>query len=247
MIAGMNPRDVMQAVCAPTGKIGAAFYFAPETLAHGKSLGIDGFRFYIVGRGGVLGNVEAAVVHSAFGYFHPAMIAKLWDSGIKTIAPRDCAREYIGQAHGFGRRLFADVEGLDGYVDAATALVNAPEAISQSLFAAVRAEPVPADASAAAMHQAMVLREMRGSIHLLAIAAVGLHSSVAHAIKRPDDVAAFGYGDAVPTVTDADRVAWQRAEDMTDELMMQSFASLTEAQSDALVAGTEAMAAKLGV
>ena len=73
-------------------------------------------------------------------------------------------------------------------------MIGAVDGGAMALFAGVRAEPVPDDAPAAAIHQAMVLREMRGSAHLAAITAVGLPTEVAHAIKRPDDVELFGWG-----------------------------------------------------
>ncbi len=90
----------------------------------------------------------------------------------------------------------ADVDGLDGFVDAASQIIEFVEGASLPLFTAMRAEPVPEDAPAAAMHQAMVLRELRGSVHLLALVAQGLDTAKAHAIKRPDDVAVFGYESA---------------------------------------------------
>jgi hypothetical protein len=113
-----------------------------------------------------------------------------------------------------------------------------------ALFAAVRAEPVPDDLPAAAIHQAMVLRELRGSAHLAAVAAVGLTTPVAHAIKRPDDVAMFGY-QAPPEITDADRAAHARAEDVTDDILVPAFSVLTESQASALIAGTDAMHAAI--
>jgi hypothetical protein len=240
----MNSREIMQAIKQQTGDIGAAFYFHPDTLARGKELGLDGFRFYGLGRGGVLGDVEAGVVHSAFGYFHPDLIAKIWNSAKEIVAPREAARAYMECAHAFGRAKFEGVEGVDAYVDAVTAVIDAAEGTSLALFAAVRAEPVPSDPAAAAMHQAMVLRELRGSAHLAAIAAVGLHSSVAHAIKRPNDVATFGYPEP-PAVTDADRAAHTRAEGVTDDILEPAFSVLTEEQGTALVDGTAAMHAAL--
>ncbi|MGI9594675.1 MAG: helix-turn-helix domain-containing protein, partial [Acidimicrobiales bacterium] len=56
-------------MAGPIGAAGAAFYVNPDTLARGKELGLDGFRFYVLGRGGVMGDVPAKVVESAFGYF----------------------------------------------------------------------------------------------------------------------------------------------------------------------------------
>lgn len=227
-------------------RVGAVFYFHPTTLARGKEAGLDGFRFYILGRGGVLGNVEPAVVHGAFGYFHPDLIAKMWTTASERVSPRDAARLYHECAHELGRAELSDVGELDGFVDAATQIIDAVEGASLPLFTAMRAEPVPADAPAAALHQAMVLRELRGSVHLLALVAQGLDSAKAHAIKRPDDVTAFGYQTA-PDITDNDRATWQRAEQMTDELLAPAYASLSDEQAEALVAGTAAIAAALGV
>ncbi|MEZ5230551.1 MAG: hypothetical protein R2710_28945 [Acidimicrobiales bacterium] len=61
----MTPEAVISATAGPTGNVGAAFYFHPDTLAKGKELGLDGMRFYILGRGGVLGDAESDVVASA--------------------------------------------------------------------------------------------------------------------------------------------------------------------------------------
>jgi hypothetical protein len=242
----MQPRDVIQAVAAKTGDIGASFYFQPPTLARGKELGLDGFRFYFLGRGGVLGDVEAGVVHSAFGYFNPALLARLWDTAKQVIAPRECAREYIACAHARGREWFGDVDGLDAYVDAAATVIGAVDAAAMALFAGVRAEPVPDDAPAAAIHQAMVLRELRGSAHLAAVAAVGLRTELAHAIKRPNDIELFGWkGEQTPVPTDVDRARLDRAEEITDEMLVAPFSVLTSAQASALVAGTDALHAAL--
>lgn len=243
----MQAIDVIQAIALQTGDIGASFYFQPETVEFGKQqLGLDGFRFYFLGRGGVLGDVDAAVVHSAFGYFHPSLVARMWNSGKERVAPRDAARAYFECAHQFGRQRFAALEGLDAYVDAATTVIAGVDGGAMALFAGVRAEPVPSDAPAAAIHQAVVMREMRGSAHLAAITAVGLSMSAAHAIKRPNDVELFGWqGDEVPTVTDSDRQRRARAEQLTDEALMPAFSRLTATQSAALIAGTEAMHAAL--
>jgi hypothetical protein len=83
-------------------------------------------------------------------------------------------------------------------------------------------------------------------VHLLALVAQGLDSAKAHAIKRPDDVTVFGY-ETAPDITDEDRATWQRAEELTDELLVPAYASLTNEQADALITGTASMAAALGI
>jgi hypothetical protein len=235
----------MHAIARKTGDIGASFYFESETKARGREIGLDGFRFYFLGRGGVLGDVDSAVVRSAFGYFHPRLIEHMWDTAKEKVAPRDAAREYIACGHAFGRRTFAGIDGLEAYVDAAASLISSVDGGAMALFAGVRAEPVPDDPSAAALHQAMVLREMRGSAHLAAITAVGLTSGVAHAIKRPDDIELFGWKDDPQVVTDEARRLHERAEQLTDEALFGAFATLSADQAAALVGGTDAMHAAL--
>ena len=242
----MNAREIMQAVAPKTGDIGASFYFTPETTGRGKELGLGGFYFYFIGRGGVLGDVEPAVIHSAFGYFHPDMVAKMWNGAREKLSPRQAAREYIACAHAHGRAKFSGLTGLEGYVAAAQKVIDAVDDSGMALFAGLKAEPVPADAPAAAFHQAMVLRELRGSAHLLAVAAVGLRSVTAHAIKRPNDVATFGWPEgSVPTPTAADVAARDRAEEMTDNILESAFAVLSAGEAEALIAGTQAMHAAL--
>jgi hypothetical protein len=241
----VNARDTTQTIALKTGRLAETFIFHPETVARGKELGLDGFRFYFLGRGGVLGDVDAAVVHSAFGYFSPDLIGKMWTSAKERLDPRQAAREYIACAHNHGRARLGGVAGLDAYVEAAGAVIAAADDSALTLFAGLRAEPVPGDAPAAAFHQAMVLRELRGSAHLVAVTAVGLPSLVAHMIKRPNDVATFGWPDDAHTLTDDDRERHARAEEITDSMLEAPYSVLSADQGAALIAGVEAMHAAL--
>jgi hypothetical protein len=240
----VEPRDVIRAIAPKTADIGSAFYFHADTRARGKELGLDGFRFYIVGRGGVLGDVESDVVLSAFGYFEPSMLARMWDSARAIVPPRDAARAYLACNAELGRQVLAEVEGLAAYCEAAEAVVAAVDVGGLPQFAGVRAEPLPADVPARAFQLAVVLRELRGSTHLVAVRASGLATAVAHAIKRPDDVSLFGWAET-PPVTDADRAALARAESLTDDLLVPAFSELDAAGGAALVAGTDSMHAAL--
>lgn len=240
----MDPREVMQATAGKIGDIGSAFYFAPETLRRGKQAGLDGFRLYFLGRGGVLGDVEAGVIRAAFGYFEPGLVEKMWSSAKQVMAPRDAARLYIACAHDFGRTTFGRLDALDELVDAATTVIGAIEGTSLPLFEAVRCEPVPDDLPAAAMHQSMVLRELRGSVHLLANTACGLETRHAHGIKRPDAFKMFGY-EAEIEVTDDDRAKWLRAEQLTDEILVPAYDRLTTEQAKSFIAGVDAMHAAI--
>ena len=74
----MESLTLVREISDPINTIGSAFYFHPDTLTRGKELGLDGFRFYFLGRGGVLGDVEPAVVVSAYGYFSTPLVTKIW-------------------------------------------------------------------------------------------------------------------------------------------------------------------------
>ena len=240
----MTPLELVRSTSPPINGAGAAFYFDPATLARGKELGLDGFRFYVLGRGGVLGDVEPAVVASAFGYFAPGVMEAIWGSAKERIAPREAAREYLRCAEDFGRSRLSDLDGLDAFDDAAEAVVSAVDVSALALFAGVAAEPLPDDAPARAYRNVVALRELRGSVHLLAIVASGLHPATAHAIRRPDDVATFGWVPA-PQVTDEDRAKLDAADELTDALLVPWYGVLTDEQVAALDAGTSSISAAL--
>lgn len=228
--------------------LGSAYYFEPRTLARGKELGLDGFRFYFLGRGGVLGDVEAPVVASAFGYFEPSLLARMWDSARRRVAPRVAGRAHLECAHRFGRERFGGVDGLDRFCAAAEAVVAAADPAGLALFAGYAAEPLPADLPARAMQLVAVLRELRGSAHLLAVVAEGLSPRVAHYLKRPGDYELFGWrADQAPEVTDADRAAHAAAEARTDRLLAVPYGVLDDAGRRDLRTGVERLSAAAGV
>lgn len=241
----MNTDDLVHAACPPIAKLGSAFYFQPETLAKGKEHGIDGFRFYILGRGGVLGDVESRVITSAFGYFHPAMIERLWTSARQKMAPRDAGRLYLECCRDFGRSRLSEIPDLDAFCAAADAINEAADPTGLALYAGVSAEPLADDPPARAMQLITVLREFRGSAHLAAVIASGVTPQVAHYLKRPNDYATFGWGDEPPVVTDEDRANYESAEALTDRMVRHAYSAVDESGADALVAGLTAIAPAL--
>lgn len=225
------------------GRLGSAFYFTPETVARGEKLGLDRTRFYMLGRGGVLGDVEAPVVASAFGYFDPGLVAHLWNTAREKVAPRDAAREYLACAYDLGRSGCAALRGLDGFCDSAAAVVAAAEPAGLALFSGLLGEPLPDDVCGKSMHLLITLRELRGSAHLLAVRACGLSPKVAHYLRRPDDFRLFGWRDAhVPAVGDDERRKLASADALTDELVGPAYGVLDGAGRAALLDGLRAMA-----
>ncbi|WP_420452751.1 SCO6745 family protein [Ilumatobacter sp.] len=242
----MDPRETLSAIAAPTGDIGASFYFDPATVAAGREIGLDGFKFYILGRGGALGDVPAAVVTSAFGYFEPNLIQAQWDKARAIVDPATAAQAYFDECGRRGSERFADLDGLDAYVDAADEVIAHADLAGRPLFAGISTLRCATDDPAAcAAQKAAVLRELRGSAHLVAVLASGLTDAQAHSIKRPDDVALFGWSEPPSLPSDADeRMA--SAEEVTDTMLVGAFATLDDVRADALISGTRSMHARLG-
>lgn len=241
----MTPEELVAATAGPIGTIGATYYFHPDTIAHGKEeLGLDGMRFYLFGRGGVLGDVESPVIASAFGYFAPSVVAKLWNSSKDKVAPRDAARAALGCNAKLGRDKLANVTGLAEFCEAAEQVIANVNPAGLALFAGFAAEPLPDDLPARALQLVVTLRELRGSAHLAAVVVAGVHPAVAHAIRRPGDVANFGWTDEL-AITDADHAALAAADQATDVLSAGHYVTLSEDQRQAFVAGIEAIGAAI--
>jgi hypothetical protein len=115
-----------------------------------------------------------------------------------------------------------------------------------ALYAGIRAEPLADDPAGRAMQLTAVLRELRGSAHLVAVLASGLAPKVAHFIRRPDMFATFGWAaDETPVVTDGDRAKLEAAERLTDQLVAPAFSVLDDSGRQAMVATLEAMQAAI--
>jgi hypothetical protein len=234
-VRAMTTDELIAAAAPKIASLGSAFYFVPPTLAVGKEHGVDGFRFYFLGRGGVMGDVEPSVVVSAFGYFNPSLVNKLWTSGREKLSPPAAAALYLECCRDYGRSRFVDVADLDVFCAAAEAIVAAVDPAGLTLYAAIADAPLPEDLAGRAMQLVAVLREYRGSAHLIAVRAVGLSAEVAHFMRRPDDYVSFGWADPPPEVTDDDRSRLAESDTLTDALVHQAFAVVDPASASTMV------------
>lgn len=242
----MTTDELIAQACPVIQRIGAAHFFAPEAETAAADLGVDLFTFYVLGRGGVLGDVEPVVVASAFGYFNPEVITALWTAGRTHIAPREAARVLLDCAAEVGRRRLAHIEGLDDMVAAAEAVHAAADPVGLTLYAGYKGELLVEDVAGRALQIIDVLREFRGSAHLLALRACGVDARTAHFIKAPGLAAMFGWpADAGPDISDEQRAAVEAAEVLTDDLVRPAFAALDQAGAAALVRGLEDMSVAL--
>lgn len=236
----MSPEEVVAATSSKINDLGARFYFDPSTLAVGRELGLDGFRWYFLGRGGVLGDVEAPVISGAFGYFHSAVVDKMWTSAKQIMNPRDAGARYLDCNADLARSKIAGLEGLEEFCEAAQESAASVNPAGLSLFAGVMAEPLPLDLAGRAMQLLVIHRELRGCLHLVAVLANGLHPAVAHALRRPDAVEMFGWASGLEIPTDA-KSRLRNADSLTDELNSEAYRPLSKPQQRAMVDGVEAI------
>jgi hypothetical protein len=236
----------MNTACPLMGGMAGPWYFAKATSERGRELGLRTMHFYFLGRGGVLGDVEAPVVASAFGYFKPAHVERMWGEARAIAEPRATGRAYLECCAAFGRARLSDLDGLDSFCDAAAVINDAADPAGLALYAGIRAEPLADDPPGRAMQLAAVLRELRGSAHLLAVVASGLEPKEAHFIRRPDMFTQFGWeADEAPDISDADRAKLEAAEALTGELLAPAFSVLDDADRQAMVGTLELMQAAI--
>ncbi|MGH9103935.1 MAG: helix-turn-helix domain-containing protein [Acidimicrobiales bacterium] len=244
----MTPEEVIAAVSPTFSQAGSAWYFVPETLALGKAAGLDGLRFYFLGRGGTLGRVDWRVVCSAFGYFKPSLVERMWTTARERCSVEAAVSAHLGACADFGRRRLGEVGGLGSFCEAADQVVAGAvgDLGGLTLFAAYAGQPLPEDLPARAAQLIATLRELRGSAHLTAVRATGLATPVAHAIRRPADIELFGWGRGeAPEPTEEDRHRLGEADRITDRILLRPYADLDARAGEALVAGAKAVAATL--
>ncbi len=240
----MTPLELVRQACPIINDTGWAYYFTPETQAKGAELGLKGPMFYFAGRGGVLGDCDADVVAAAFGYFNPAVIRRAWESATAIRPAREIGRAHFECCADLGRQKLGGVANLAAFVEAADAVNRAAEPDGLALYAAFKAEPLASDLPGRAMQLVAILREFRGSAHLIAVRASGLTSKQAHFSKRPNDVAMFGWTpEDAPVLDDDVANRMKAAEDLTDHIVLPAYSVLDARGAQALLDGARAIKA----
>ena len=242
----MTNEELVRTVCPILNDNGWKYYFTPNAIEVGKSMGLKGMEFYVAGSGGSLGDCDGSVVAAAFGYFNSVIINAAWSLATAKQPARTIGDAHYEVAAHLGREKLAGIAGLDEFTAAMEKVFNAADPDGLALFAAFKSMSLAEDTPARAMQLAASLREFRGSAHLIAIRTVGLTSKQAHYVKRPNDVKGFGWGeDDAPVIDDAVRALMVEAEKLTDALCIPAYSVLDDAERKALVAGVKAFEAAL--
>lgn len=246
-MARASALDNVRSLSSPVNDLGGRWLLHPATMQAGAAAGYaNPFAWYVAGRGGVLGDVDADVVGAAFGFFSPDAVRAMWTEGVAVEGARACADRYTAACAQWGRDHLAGADGLDVLTELGRRWADSVSACGLSLFAGWRAQPEPSDAEGRAALCLHVLRELRGSVHICATTAAGL-SPLDALLTDPSGGAAraamFGWPEPHPDVShlaDARRVADTATDDV---LAAQLDAALTAAEQSDLVSVVTALRA----
>jgi hypothetical protein len=217
--------ETIQAVSPQINDLGGRFMLHPDTLKIGSEAGYpNGFSWYVAGRGGVLGDVDADVIVSAFAYFNPKIVRKMWLAGVAVEGARNSGSRYASACAAWGRQRLQDIEGCERFVELAERLINFVDVAGLTLFAGWRSEPLPTDAPGRAYQLLHVMREWRGSVHIVAVVSGGV--TPLQALLASDDgsvhAKVFGWGDGLSNATHL-KDQMVGIELLTDNLMLSAY------------------------
>jgi hypothetical protein len=228
----MDALAAATATATAISTVGSHFMLDGATYKRGAELGFAGLDFYIAGRGGVLGDVDADVVSAAFTFFEPGHVRTQWEAGRAVMPAPQAAEEFAScgaawaEAHVPDDLDAARLAALAGRVVAGARPACAP------VFAAWRARTVPAAPKAAALHQMNALRELRNGLHGAAVVTAGLTPLEALSVKSPHMVALFGWPE--PAAIEGLQPLWDTAEERTTAAIAHAFDALDDRERDEL-------------
>ena len=229
----MDAPAAAAATASAVSNVGSHFMLHGGTYAKGAELGFSGLDFYVTGRGGVLGDVDADVVSAAFGFFEPGQVRTLWDQGRAVMAPAEAGAAWADCCAAWAEAHVPD--DLDGARLGALLdpVVAAARPACAAIFSGWRALSVPASPKAHVVHQMNALRELRHGLHLAAVVAAGLSPLEALSHNAPQMAPLFGW----PELADTEHVGprWETAETATTAAVAHAYEALDDAARDELV------------
>lgn len=229
----MDALAAATASSAAVSAIGSHFMLDGNTYKRGAELGFQGLDFYVTGRGGVLGDVDADVVSAAFTFWEPGNVRTLWEQGRSVMPATQAAAEFAACCATWAEAHVPDDLDAGRLAELAGEVAAQARPACAPIFAAWRALPVPGSPAAAAVHHLNALRELRNGLHGAAVVAAGLTPLEAVSVKTPGMAPLFGW----PQVAEADglQATWDAAEERTTAAMAHAYESLDDAERDQLV------------
>lgn len=159
--------------------LGGTWMGAP-VIAVGAELGLSGpypWSFYMVGRGGVLGDVDADEVAAAMVFPSPELVRASWEEGRSLLSPEEAVDRFIGCAYGWAPVAIGSAPGLERTTELLETLARNVDCTGAPLASGWRAVASPSGVPERAVWAINILREQRGGLHALEVQAAGLSPS----------------------------------------------------------------------
>jgi len=240
----MNTDELSSLTADPIQVLGMSFYFDPLTKEKGREHGINVVEFYGLGRAGVLGDVDTSAVVDAFTFFDPSFIDSVWTNAKTKADPVVVAAAHVDAAYAFADRTFGaiDTTVLANFAAAARKVAEAEPRGVCPLMDGYLQYPTPRDPVHAAYLGTILLRELRGGVHIHAVNQVGLEPMEACYLQNPMVFALHGYKEeSAPQVTSDLEAKKLKAEELTAEAVANCFDVLSDDEREALAQGTRLM------
>lgn len=235
----MDALTAAASTAAAISSIGSHFMLDGNTYKRGAELGFGGLDFYVAGRGGVLGDVDADVVAASFTFFEPNGLRTLWEQGRSVMPAAAAAVEFAACCATWAETHVPDDLDAARLAELAGAVVTSARSACAPVFAGWRALTVPAEPKGAAVHHLNALRELRNGLHGAAVVSVGLSPLEALSLKTPQMLALFGW--ATPADCEGLQPKWDRAEEQTTAAMAYAYDALDDGQRTELVELTNSL------
>jgi len=224
----MDALEAATTTAPAVATIGGHFMLDGATYAHGASLGFAGLDFYVCGRGGALGDVDADVVTAALAFFAPEFVRAQWAAGGAVMPPPKAAEAFAGCAATWAEAHVPDDLDAARLAELAGRVVADARVAGAPIFAGWRTLEVPASPKAAAVHHLNGLRELRFGLHAAAVISSGLSPLQAMSLRSPQMLPLFGWAEAAPT--EGLQATWDDAEARTNLAMAHAFGGLTDGE-----------------
>ncbi|HZE65182.1 MAG TPA: hypothetical protein VE081_01040 [Sporichthyaceae bacterium] len=244
-------------MASPMEVSGAAFMLHPDTFEASGAAGYGHpFEGYFAGRAGVMGDVSTDVVAAAFYSFPREVVQLFWEPGKAVKGPAGGAAQYQKQIAEWGSKHLAGVQGLDRYAELGEKIIAATPCAGLPVYAGWAAQPRVSDPAGHAMQVLMVIRELRGSIHVAGLATSGISPKEAHLLNNPGDcpnrppagteyAGLFGWAEPWPDVSPLKAVR-DEVEESTQKRMAQLIgAALTADEAEEFATLNNAIYAKI--
>ena len=237
---GANEQDaalaVVTATSVPIHDIGTAIYLSPDVVGWAAEWGWSNpFAFYFAGRGGMLGDVGADVVTSAFGWFEPERgRTPCTPRASASPAPRRRRPAWPRRTRSGARSTTATSTGWRRSSPSPRSWSTGSRARPSRSSSGGAMPPGARSAAGRAAQLMQILREWRGGLHLVATTAVGLSPLEAILTNEgPGQAKFFGWSEPFPDFA-AIKAKHDEAEEITDRLCA---SALADALDDGEVPG----------